>query len=266
MNLLHILYGMIIGVANIIPGVSGGTIAVVLKVYDTIIDAISGVTKNFKKSVITLLPFGIGAGVGILLFSKIVEFCLEKFPTATNMAFVGLIIGSIPMIYSSTFKSKPKLSTFLCFLAGFGTMLFMLFVTPDDSSATLITELTVANATILFLSGVIAAATMIIPGISGSFVLLLIGVYSSILAAISALDIVLLIPFGIGVCVGILACAKIIEKLFSVFPAQTYSVILGLMFGSIFIILPPLAINIETFISIPIALGMAYTAYRFSKT
>lgn len=266
MKLIHILYGGIIGVANIIPGVSGGTMAVILNVYDQIIEAVSGlVTKKIKDSIIFLLPIGIGGGIGIILFSKIIEFCLESIPNITNLAFVGLIVGSIPMIAKKIENKRFKFSTVFSFIVMFGIMIAMLILQSGEGNGTLITELTLGSFVMLFVCSAIAAATMIIPGISGSFVMLLLGVYTSVLTAISSFNIPVLIPVGLGCIAGVVGCAKLIEKLFEKFPEQTYAGILGLMVGSVLIICPAFALDLTTAIGVVVAVIMGYVAYYFSK-
>ncbi|MFI3169262.1 MAG: DUF368 domain-containing protein [Faecalibacterium sp.] len=258
-----ILFGMIIGIANIIPGVSGGTMAVILGVYDKIISAISNWRTKFIDAVKLLVPIGVGAVVGIVLFANIIEYTLAAFPMATNMVFVGLIIGSVPMIYKKATAEKIKVSGLLSFLVCFGFMVFMMVVTPSESSA--ITTLTLSGFLRIFLSSAVAAGAMIIPGISGSFVLLLLGLYTTILTAISDFNILILIPVGLGCAVGILGCAKIIERLFAKAPCQTYLGILGFMLGSVPIIFPTISLNIELAISLVLAAGAAAAAYFFAK-
>ena len=114
--ILYIIFGVIIGVANIIPGVSGGTMAVVLNIYDKLIDSVSNFRKDFKKSIMFLLPIGIGAVLGIVAFSKLIEFLLTNYPLATNFFFIGLILGSIPMIFKRATEDRFRLSSLVPFL------------------------------------------------------------------------------------------------------------------------------------------------------
>ena len=97
--LVNVLRGAIIGIANIIPGVSGGTMAVVMNIYDQLIGSISKFFRNFKKNLLFLIPILIGAGAGIFLFSLLLGSLLEKYPMPVNFFFLGLILGSIPMLY-----------------------------------------------------------------------------------------------------------------------------------------------------------------------
>ncbi len=258
------IFGAIIGIANIIPGVSGGTMAVILKVYDKLIHSISCIRTDFKNSMLFLIPIGIGAGAGILLFANIIEFSLAHFPVASNLVFVGLVIGSIPMIYGKATEKKISVGSIIAFVACLGVMLYMSFANPQESDA-VITTLTVSNFFILFFAACVAAGAMIIPGISGSFVLLLLGIYTSVLTAISHFNLIILIPFGLGCAVGGLGCAKIIDKLFEKFPCQTYGGILGLMVGSIFAIFPAFSMNVEFIVGLALAALFAGIAFWFSK-
>lgn len=264
MNIKLIIYGAIIGVANIIPGVSGGTMAVILNVYDKIIQSVSNLRTQFMKSMKFLIPIGIGGGAGILIFSRIIEYCLENFSVATNLVFIGLIIGSIPMIFHKTKEEKMGMGSIVAFIVCIGVMIVMKVVTPEESSA-IITTLTLGSFIKIFLVSIISAGAMIIPGISGSFVMLLLGLYGTVLTAISDLNIMILIPVGLGCATGLLLCAKIIDILFREFPNQTYSGILGLMIGSLFIIFPEYSLNVEFVVGIILALVAAFTAYIFAK-
>ena len=106
--ILDIIKGVIVGIANIIPGVSGGTMAVTMGIFDRMIEAINGIIKNFKKSFISLLPIGIGMVLGIGIFSFILPYCLKHYSFQTSMCFIGLIVGGIPAIITSTNKAFDK--------------------------------------------------------------------------------------------------------------------------------------------------------------
>ncbi|MFI3228067.1 MAG: DUF368 domain-containing protein [Clostridia bacterium] len=257
-------YGMIIGVANIIPGVSGGTMAVILNIYDKIISSISNLRTDFKNSLKFLIPLGLGSGIGILLFAKIIDFCLENFASATSLVFLGLILGSIPMINKKASEYNKTTSGYLCMAVAIIILGFMHFSNIDDSS-TLITTLSAGSFAKLFFASFIAAGAMIIPGISGSFILLLLGIYSSILTAISNFNILILIPVGLGCGVGILVCAKIIDILFKKYPQQTYMGILGLMIGSMIIIVPQFTASFEFLIGCILCVVSAKIARDFSN-
>ena len=236
--LSRMLKGLVVGIANIIPGVSGGTMAVVMGIYDKLIGAVSDLRRDFKNSVIYLFPIGVGALLGILLFSYLIEYLLANFTMPTNIFFLGLILGSIPMIYRRAPREKLKKVSLLPFAASFAVMIVMtLLQNVTDAGSALITTLDVGSAIRLFLSAVAAAACMIMPGISGSMIMVLLGVYTSVLTAISSFNIPVLIPVALGVLLGVFWGAKLIDWCMKRFEQQTYFAILGLIAGSILPIL-----------------------------
>ena len=231
---LYVIYGMIVGVANIIPGVSGGTMAVVLNIYDKLISSVSNLRKEFKKGILFLLPIGIGAVIGIVAFSKLIEFLLTNYPLATNFFFIGLILGSIPMIFKRATEDafRPtSLIPFVLFLAG---MLVLSSFSEGAMSGEVATQLDTGLFIKLMVCSAVAAAAMILPGVSGSMVMVILGTYNTVLTAISSMNIIILIPVLIGVLIGILGGAKIIDICLKRFPQATFFAILGLILGSIY--------------------------------
>lgn len=239
-NIILMLKGAIFGVANVIPGVSGGTIALTMGVYEDLISSISHFFKKPKKSLMFLLPFIIGAGLSILLMSKLISFCLNKFPFPTTLFFVGLILGGVPLLTKKIKNKKTKPLNIGLFLLTFAIVLGMYFMKSGAS------EVSLANPNLLMylllaVVGMVAAATMVIPGISGSFVLMLLGFYEPVVNTVSDLtnfsnlghNLSILIPFGLGVLVGIILIAKLIEYLFDKYEIPTYYAILGFVIASI---------------------------------
>ena len=253
----NIIKGVMIGIANIIPGVSGGTMAVSLGIYDRLIGAVSGLYKEFKKNIAFLIPIIIGCGIGIVGFTYAIEYLLDKHTFVTCMAFVGLILGGLPAIISSM-KSKMTSGG----IGVFGILAFVIaFVISggmpllkESKDALTVIAVTPVNMVILFILGVVASATMVIPGVSGSMMLMIFGYYYAIINTIKtfldnlrAFDlmgmkdgILLLAPFGIGVILGIFLIAKLITFLFEKYGVQTFCAILGLVISS------PIAIFINT--------------------
>jgi len=226
------IIGMIIGLANIIPGVSGGTMAVICGVFDRLIGAVSNIRKEFKKSILFLIPIGLGAVVAIVLLSKALTWLLDNYYMATNFFFIGVIVGSIPMLLKKSVEGGFCAWNLIPFVVTFGIMIVMAFLTPEGTS-TVIRELDVFVFIKLMLYAALAAICMIIPGLSGSFVMLLLGVYETITTAIAELNILLLIPVGIGILGGILGGSKLIDWLLRRFPRATYWAIFGFVIGSI---------------------------------
>ena len=239
-----IIAGIAVGIANVIPGVSGGTIAVVFGVYSDLIGAasldIKTIKTNFK---IYLCLFG-GMGLGVLLFARLFKLVYERFPVQTNFFFVGLIVGSIFIIFDLV-REKEKESSFtkvskiVWFFIGLSIMLALYFFKgAAASSATAIETLSLGNFILLFLIGFAGAAAMVIPGISGSFLLLILGAYYTVIKAITDFNIPVLIPIGLGVLAGFILSARLIGFLMEKFPKITYAFILGLVAGSIRHIIP----------------------------
>lgn len=240
-----ILKGMVIGIANIIPGVSGGTMMVAMGIYDKLIHCITHIFKEFKKSVLFLLPIAIGMGIAVVGGTLGIELLFEKFPVQTNLLFIGLIVGGLPAIWKKVKGNSIRFGHILAFAAFFALVVVMAFLGETEGNAVDL-SFNLMNVLKLFGVGVIAAGTMVIPGVSGSMVLLLLGYYNPIVSAINDFlgaltsfdmngiltGIGILMPFGIGVIVGILAIAKVIEFVFNKFPLYAYWAIIGLIIAS----------------------------------
>lgn len=249
--ILDAVKGIFMGIANIIPGVSGGTMAVSLGIYDKFISSISGLTKNFKKSFMALLPIVLGMGVGILGFSFIIEYLLRAHTLVTCLAFIGLIFGGLPILLKAMKKkmretdSRLGIGNAAAFIILFAVAVGLPMIGVGEETSTVLTA-DLLNVIILFFVGIVAAATMVIPGVSGSLVLMILGYYYGIINTIKDLinsllqfninailnDVLVLFPFGIGVLVGIVGVAKLIEYLFNRHSVMTYSAIFGLIIAS----------------------------------
>ena len=253
--LFDIIKGIFIGIANIIPGVSGGTMAVSLGLYDKIIESVAELFGHLKKSIMTLLPIIVGCGIGIVGFTYMIEFLLQKHTFVTCMTFVGLILGGIPILVREL-KGKLRenhgrlgISGIICFVVLFAFSIVLPMMNSGEEVLKTLTP-TVGTMIILFFIGIIASATMVVPGVSGSLVLMILGYYYGIIEAIKnfiealrVFDVPALIsgtmvlaPFGIGVLLGIFLIAKLITFLFERYGVQTYCAILGLIFSSPFAI------------------------------
>lgn len=245
-----VLRGMVIGLANIIPGVSGGTMMVSMGIYDTIIGCVNNLFKQFKKSVLTLLPYAVGMVIAIVALASVITHCLENYPLPTNCLFIGLILGGLPAILSRVKGKRKGAAGAIAFVAAFALIILLeLFGHGEGADADV--SFGVMQLVQLFIVGVIASATMIIPGVSGSMMLMLLGYYNPVLSAIEhtfkallALDMGgllagmgVLLPFLIGIVVGIFAVAKLIEYLLRRWEGVTFCGILGLVVASPVIIL-----------------------------
>lgn len=240
---LSIVKGGIIGIANIIPGVSGGSLAVSLSIYEPLLDAIGNFFKDKRKNFYVLLPIVLGAIAGILAGSKLVSYALDNFYPQTILLFVGLIFGGTSLLMRKTY-SHYNLSNLLVFLFFFALVIVINFAIPEAKNVTF-DDMAIFDYLKLFIMGAIGASTMVIPGISGSFVLMLLGYYEPILKVISSLtnfsllksNLLVLIPFGIGAIVGIIFISKLISKLLKTYEIKTYFAIIGFVLSSIVVLL-----------------------------
>lgn len=248
-----ILQGLAVGIANIIPGVSGGTMMVAMGLYDKLIHSITHLKSEFKNSLKLLVPIFAGAGLAIVLLSRLFEYLLANHPIPTNFAFCGLIAGSLPFIFKKVEGKKVTVGKVIPFLAFFALVIFMA-VLGNASGVDADVSFTVINVIKLLIVGIIAAATMVVPGVSGSMMLMLLGYYDTIIATINdfidamlAFDMAgilssvgILVPFGIGVVIGIFLIAKLIEFIFAKAETHAYFAIIGLIMAS------PIAILLKT--------------------
>lgn len=244
-KIFDVLRGVLIGAANVIPGVSGGTMMVSMGIYDKIIGSITHFTKQWKKSILILLPYLIGMAIGIVGSAFTIEKAFERFPLPTALLFIGLIFGGIPMLFRYVKGSKTSAVHVLLFLAFFGLVVGLQILGNQMGLERSLTP-SVVNFVIAFFIGTIAAATMIIPGVSGSMVMMILGYYTAVIglindciSALLAFDFkalfasaIILLPFGIGVLFGIVAVAHLIEFLMKRYEKATYCAILGLVVAS----------------------------------
>ena len=239
---IHIIKGAIMGAANVIPGVSGGTMALVMGIYERLINSINQlnfntlkkifITRDFKSfakdtDLFFLISITVGIFVSIFSLSILLEFLFESHKILVLSYFFGLIFASVFFV-GKTIKKYTTLSIFL-FLIGFLIAGGMVFISPSSSNSSFL---------FLIISGAIAMCSMILPGLSGSFVLLLIGNYELIICAINDLNFTILIPFGIGALSGIILFAKFLQFIFKKFRNNTISLLTGFIFGSLIVLWP----------------------------
>lgn len=247
----NILRGTVIGIANVIPGVSGGTMMVSMGIYDKLILVLTHFIKRMKEAVALLVPILVGMLLSIAIFAKIFsEILFPRFPLQTNLFFIGLILGGLPVIYGKVKGNTIRIPQIIAFVLFFAMVVGFACVGEGGGSSADI-SFSVGNVAKLFGVGIIAAATMVIPGVSGSMIMMILGYYNTIIDtindfinALKDFDIaamlqtfVVLVPFGIGVVVGVVAVAKLIEFMLKKFPEVTYWAIIGLIVASPFAIL-----------------------------
>jgi len=242
--LIEMLKGMVIGLANIIPGVSGGTMMVSMGIYDKLIHCVTHLFKEFKKSVRFLFPYAVGMVVAIATLSFALKWAFAEYPLPTNTLFIGLILGGLPAILKQIKGEKTGAMGAILFAVFFAVVVLLQIFQKENSA---VIQLSVLEVVKLFALGCIASATMVIPGVSGSMILKLLGYYEPIVTeALPAFTTGLtsgdfgamlgsagiLIPFGLGIVVGIFAIAKLIEVLMARWKGLTYMAIIGMVVAS----------------------------------
>lgn len=243
-KLILIIKGFIIGTANIVPGVSGGTLMVTLNVFEDIIHSVnhffSDISKNFK----FLLFLGIGVILSFLVMSYVITYSMENFKVQTIMLFIAIIIGGLPALYSNVKSEKLNYKYIIAFMIPFALVVIMSLINAGTPSV-VFDNMNAFSYIKLFLVGMLASSAMVVPGLSGSFILMLLGYYTSILECIKGLltlnnvstNFTVLLIFGLGIILGLLGIIKLIEYLLDNHKNVTYFSILGFIFGSIIAIL-----------------------------
>lgn len=239
-KIILIIKGFIIGTANIIPGVSGGTIMMILGVFENIVNSVNHFFDDVKKNSTFLISLLVGVGLSIVAMSRVVTYALENYTFPTILLFIGLIIGGFPMLFKNINKEKKSKKYIISFLVPF---LLVVFLSVYDGvfSTVDLTSLSVSGYVYLFLMGLLAASSMIIPGLSGSFILILFGYYSPIMEVIKDFTSfnnllsngVILCIFGVGIIFGLFFVIRLIEYLLNKYKVGTYYSIIGFVSASV---------------------------------
>ena len=261
----NIYRGMVMGISDVVPGVSGGTIAVLLGFYDQLIAAINGLfTREWKKHLAFLIPLGVGMGLAIFTFSRIMNWLLKYYEQPTYYFFIGLIIGMLPYLFRESEARKTFKWQHVLLLVVGAFLISQLDLNPEEGA--IIVDRSFSTYLLLFFSGFIASAAMILPGISGSLVLVVIGVYKTVINAVSTLDLKVIIVVGIGIAFGIITMSKIINYFLNHYRTASFAFIIGLVIGSVFVIFPGWVTNFSEFLisTFVFAIGL-FTAYILGK-
>ncbi|MDR0325062.1 MAG: DUF368 domain-containing protein [Oscillospiraceae bacterium] len=254
--LRNYINGLAFGITETVPGVSAGTIAIILGYYSELIETINHFTRDIRKRLKFAIPFVLGIATGIVAFGSIIQYLLKHYSLPTMLFFIGLITGIIPIIFTKIKDPGRGVKGFKPGqIAQIAVPVLVLAVTSylkaDEAveAAAVISAMNIPYMIFIFFAGIAAAAALIIPGISGSFVLLLIGVYPLVTYSLDSirrwlgdmgnmellLDICkVMIPLGVGIIIGGLSMARLIEKLLKNYYKTIYSIIFGLLIGSVY--------------------------------
>lgn len=233
--IINFLKGILIGAGGILPGISSGVLCVVFGIYEKLIDSILYFFKDKKKNFKFLFPTLLGGLVGIVLVSNVLKIFLNKFPLQTKAIFIGLIIGGIPLIIKQI-KNKSNIKMINTIYLIFALFIGIFMVYLDGNIDT--TGYKDINFIYLFISGLLMSIGVVVPGVSSTVILMLLGVYDIYLMGIANMYLPILIPIGIGCIIGGCIVMKIIKILFDNWYQQTMFAIIGFTLGSIFVLLP----------------------------
>ncbi|MDI9458940.1 DUF368 domain-containing protein [Candidatus Darwinibacter acetoxidans] len=220
--------GFILGLAMVIPGVSGGVLAMVLGLYEPIVGAIAKPFDNWRGHLRLLVPLGLGAGLCVLLLSRILQFLFAHYPVVTLYFFLGLVVAGLPSVFRLASAQGFGFSHALSCVLGAAVLLA---VTRLPAAAQSSWENLGAMGFVF--KGSIVGASLVVPGLSVSMLLLALGFYEELLGAVAHLDLKVLIPAGLGLVPGLVAASKVLHWLLARKISQVYSLILGLMLGSL---------------------------------
>ncbi|MDN5359617.1 MAG: putative rane protein [Thermotogaceae bacterium] len=241
MNYLWIFFnGILMGTANVIPGLSGGTLLLLTGIYPRFIDVFGSINPKslrdykWKENIVFIMIIAVGALLSIFAMSRIMSWLLESYDVPVYLLLIGLIIGSIDVITKKIdFKVNSSRITFVT-----GILMIVLLVIATRFFRTSTPAQGDVNLIILLTAGAIAAATMVLPGVSGSMLLLLLGLYKPVVDSVSALNIINVFFIAIGAIVGILFASRLIKYLLDKHSSSTYAFLLGLILASIVDLFP----------------------------
>lgn len=255
--------GFVIGATMIVPGVSGGTMAMILGIYDRLISAVSSFRKSPKANFLFLLLFALSAGAGLFLFSTPMSWLLENYKMPTLYFFIGAVVGGIPLIQKKSGIQRVDINAVLYLLIG-ALLVTMISKLPQNlfGNAQASSD---GGGLLLVAAGIASAIALILPGISFSHFLLILGLYEQLLSAVRSLNIGFLLPLAIGVLLGIILFSKILEYVMEKYPKAVYLLILGFIIGSVAQIFPGIPLGIEFFVSVLTGLGGFFATYGRSE-
>lgn len=258
--------GIIIGSAMIVPGVSGAVIAVIFGLYDRIINSIMNLFKDFKNNFLFLSVLGLGILIGAIWFSNVLMFLYNKNEFVTKLSFIGFILGGVPFLFKEV-KLKKERINYLALVISFLLSLVLWIISKDS-----ITSNNMSYGFInLFLAGVIYSVGKVVPGVSGSFLLIIIGMYNFVLNVMARplsyglKNILKVIPFILGTLVGSLILLKLINYLFKKHFGITYSIIIGFVLGSLFALIPKFYFSYNLVVGLIIFVFSFLLSYKLTK-
>jgi putative membrane protein len=247
----HFIKGIVIGSTMMVPGVSGGTTALILGIYDDLIKALSNLFTNFKENMMFLSIVGSGGLIGLFSISFVIEYFIINYNYPTMFLFLGIVTGGLPVLYKEANKGSKTKKDILWFFLGFIIIAILLYLDSNvEKSLFTFENLTLFTSIYLIMAGFIIAIGLILPGVSTSFMFLVLGLLTPTINAVKTLNIPFLAPLALGIIVGVFGTTKLLEKLLYNYPRPTYLMILGFVIASLFEVFPGVPRGTELVISI----------------
>ena len=228
--------------------------------YEKIVNCILHFFKDTKNNLRFILPITIGTFIGIFMFGNLLKIAFYKFYMEASFVFIGLILGSIKLVIKQANIKKVTLFHIVCFIVTFS---FSLYLVALENSLNFISNINTNSY--LILAGVLMSAGIVIPGVSKTVILMMLGLYETYLSAISTLNLSILIPIGIGLFIGGILFLFLINFLFKFVKSYTYFGIIGFIIGSIFVIYPGFSFDVHGFISIVLLIISFYIGLMLSN-
>ncbi len=236
--LLDYFKGILIGAGAILPGISSGVFCVIFGIYEKLVDTVLNFFHDFKKNLIFLLPLFLGGVTGILLVGKILNFLFIVHPMPTKFCFIGLILGSIPVLFKKANQEKGFRIHYLIFLMA-SFFIGILSIKLEHILPQLFNlEISESYFFYMVLAGFLMSVGIVVPGVSSSVILMSLGIYNIYLSSIATFNISILVPLGIGVVIGSIVFLKIIQFLLNNYYTATFYIIIGFVLGSVLVIYP----------------------------
>ncbi len=256
--LYRVLCGFCLGISIFAPGISGSIMAIIMGIYDKLLSIASNPFKNFKNNFKFLFPLGIGAVISLVLFILMFSYLFETYEKAVFMLFIGLIVGNLPMVYKEARKSRFKWYYILGTVAAIAVALVVGIMSEGVGETQVIHENT--NLMYIALSGALAGSASLVPGMSVSMILIVMGVYDYLIAAAKSLDIITIAVVGVAFVLSMIVSSKLIKFIFAKFSGMAHFMVLGFLIGSvsgIFLTLPKDGSNLAGAIMLVIGLAIS---------
>lgn len=255
------LKGFFLGAGAILPGFSSGVLCVIFGIYEKLLNSILGLFKDFKTNFLFLLPFALGGFLGVFFFSNVISDLLISYEAPTKFAFIGLVLGSIPIIIKKSanthcFKLHYLFYFIFAFLIGLLSIFFENSLCVHQNNYSFYS---------LIFAGFCMSFGCVIPGVSSTIILMCFGIYEIYLSSIATLNFAFLFPFGIGLCGGSIFCLFLMKHLFEKYHMQTVCMISGFMLGSCLMLYPGIRLDFSGLICIVIFFCSFFLSFAFEK-